>query len=377
MGASSARKGAVLDAIDKRRANVGSTIAPTRKVFATVAACGFVLAAAAAVVAPEIGTEVARRATAAETPDKKLWQAVAPGRVEPQSGEIRIAAPVMGRIGAVLVGVNDKVFAGQPLMRLEDEETHARLLAAQVQIELRKRARNEQRSSSRAASRREAEDAVAESEQAVVEARSALDKAAAAKSGGDGSDARIETARTRLTRARDLLESQKTELRRLEIESGAPLPTQAEGQLNIARAELLGVQAALEKLTVRAPIDGTVLRVNARAGELATPSAAQPLLLLGDISAMRVRAELDERDFGGIKIGQTVTVRSAAFPEREFAGTVLSIAPTIQSSRISSGDQRNLTDVNVAEVVVELAEPGPLTDGMKVDVYFRNETRDK
>ena len=84
---------------------------------------------------------------------------------------------------------------------------------------------------------------------------------------------------------------------------------------------------------------------------------------------MRVRAEVDESDFAGIKIGQTVLVRSAAFREREFAGKVLSIAPIVQSSRISSRDQRNLTDISVEEVLIDLAEPGPV--GMKVDVYFR------
>jgi len=53
-----------------------------------------------------------------ETPEDRGWQAVAPGRVEPWSGEIKIAAAVVGRIGEVLVGVNDKVFAGEPLIRL-------------------------------------------------------------------------------------------------------------------------------------------------------------------------------------------------------------------------------------------------------------------
>jgi len=72
-----------------------------------------------------------------------------------------------------------------------------------------------------------------------------------------------------------------------------------------------------------------------------------------------------------IKIGQTVLVRSAAFREREFVENVLSIAPIVQSSRISSRDQRNLTDISVAEVLIDLAESGPLTVGMKVDVYFR------
>jgi HlyD family secretion protein len=345
-------------------------IAPAHKGFVVAAACGLALASAVALLAPEIGREVAR-ARAAEAPDNKLWQAVAPGRVEPQSGEIKIVAPVIARVAEVLVKVNDKVFAGEPLIHLKDDETQARLLAAQAQVALRRRARNDQRPSRGAAGRRQAEDAVADGEQAVVEAWSAVDRAAAAKRDDKGSDTVIDAARARLTSAQDRLKQLKADLRRLETDYGAPLASRTEGELNIARAELLGAEAAVEKLTIRAPIAGTVLQVNVEAGELATPSAVQPLLLLGDISAMRVRAELDERDFSQIKIGQIVLVRSAAFREREFAGKVLSIAPIVQASRISSRDQRNLTDVSVAEVVVDLAEPGPLTVGMKVDVYFR------
>lgn len=344
--------------------------APAHKAIVWVTACGFAFSTAVAVVVPAIDVGVAHATTAAP-PDKKLWQAVAPGRVEPLSGEIGIAAPVIGRIGEVLANVNDKVFAGEPLLRLEDDETQARLLAAQAQVALRTRARNEQRGSSRAASRREAEDAVAVSEQAVFDAWSALDKAVAAKKGGAAAD--VDEARAGVTRAQDHLKLQKAELDRRETELGVPLPNQTEGQLNVARAELLGAQAAVEKLTIRAPIDGTVLHVSAKPGELAMPSAVQPLLLLGDISAMRVRAEVDERDFGGIKIGQAVVVRSAAFREREFAAKVRSIAPIVQPGRISLLDRRNLTDVSVAEVVVDLADPGPLTVGMKVDVYFRHD----
>jgi len=366
----------VLDSVEKWgvKTRVGSMIVPAHKIMMMVAVCGFVLAAAAAVLVPSITGGEVGRAAAAETPDSKLWQAVAPGRVEPSSGEIKITAPIAGRIGEVLVKVNDKVFAGEALVRLEDEEIRARLPVAQEQIALRKRARNDQRPSGRAANRRQAEDAVADSEQAVVDVRSTLDRAAAARRAENSSEAELEAARARLIRAQDRLKQQKADLRRLETDFGAPLPTQNEGQLNVARAELLAVQAAIEKMTIRAPIVGTVLQINAKVGELATPSAAQPLLLLGDISAMRVRAELDERDLGNIKIGQTVMVRAAAFREREFAGNVLSIAPLVQSSRITSRDQRNLTDVNVAEVMVDLAEPGPLTVGMKVDVYFRRET---
>lgn len=311
-------------------------------------------------------------ATPAEPADaSKSWQAVAPGRVEPQSGEIGITAPMPARIGQVLVKVSDKVFAGEPLIRLEDDEIRARVTVAQAQLEMRKRARNDQRPSTRALNVREAEDDIADGEQNVVDARAALDQTSVLRRGGKGSDAELEAARARLTRARADLERQKNDLRQvLQAESSNSLPAPVESELKIARAELLGAQAAAEKLTIRAPIDGTVLQVNAKTGELASLPSASPLVVLGDVSAMRVRAELDERDFAGIKIGQTVVVRSPAFRDHDFEGKVQSIAPVVQPSRIAR-DQRNGTDVSVVEVVIDLGEAGPLVAGMKVDVYFR------
>jgi HlyD family secretion protein len=310
---------------------------------------------------------------AVDAPEDRGWQAVAPGRVEPWSGEIKIASAVVGRIGEVLVGVNDKVFAGEPLIRLVDDEARARIATAEAQIALRKRARNDQAASARAAERRRAEDWVADAERGVFEAQAAVDQAAVAKRAGHASEADLATARAALSREQDRLKQRNSELRSLEDDKNTPLPTQNEGALNVARAELLVAQAGSEKLTIRAPVAGTVLQVNAKPGELATPSAAQSLVLLGDISALRVRAEIDERDFGEIKVGQPVLVRAPAFRGREFAGKVSSIAPIVDAARISARDQRGLGEVRVVEVVVDLAEVGPLAVGMKVDVFFRHD----
>jgi HlyD family secretion protein len=331
------------------------------------------LAGVLAVVAPKIGAQEATRATRGESTDEKRWQAVAPGRVEPASGEIRIAAPLVGIIGDVLVRSGDKVFAGEPLIRLADQEAQARLATAEAQIALRRRVRNDESASSRAAARRRAEDAVFDAEREVIEAQAAVDRAAGDVRNGRATNANLETARSTLSRAQDRLRQQKTDLRRVEADTNTPLPSQAEGQLNIARADLLIAEAAAAKMVIRAPVAGTVLRVNAKAGELATPSATQPLALLGDVSALRVRAELDERDFGEIKVGQSVAVRAAAFRGREFGGKVSFISPLVEQGRISARGQRSLTDVDVVEVLVDLAEPGPLAVGMKVDVYFRPE----
>jgi HlyD family secretion protein len=330
---------------------------------------GSLIALGASALVPALHAQDNLRTTL--TDDQKRWQAVAPGRVEPWSGEIKITAPVIGRIGEVLVKPNDVVFLGELMVRLHDDEIRARVATADAQVAMRKRARNDQAASNRAGDRRRAEDAVADSERAVVDTRTALDAAVIAKRTGNGADADIETARNAFTRAQDRLKQDRAELKRLEGDSNVPLPNANEGALNVARTEWATAEAVFEKMNVRAPLAATVLQVNARAGELASPSSPQPLFVLGDVSKLRVRAEVDERDFGDIRIGQNAIVRTAAFRGREIAGKVSSIAPLVDAGRLRG--QRNQADVNVVEVVVDLAEPGPLAVGMKVDVYFRHD----
>jgi HlyD family secretion protein len=344
-------------------------ITPKVKTAFLVALNASVLATSLAASVAKIHAQAPARAATTDAAEEKRWLAVAPGRVEPLSGVIKVAVPVMGVIGDVLVKANDRVFAGEALIGLVDPEVRARLVAAEAQVALRKRARNKESAASGAGPRRRAEDAVADAEKAVTETRGLLDKVALERRAGRSLDGEVDAARSGLTRAQDRLTQQKAELRR--IEADAPLPTLAEGQLNIARGELLAAQAAVDKMIIRAPIDGSILQMNAKPGELASPSTPQPLVLLGNVSALRVRAEVDERDIEKIKLGQAALVRPAAFRGREIAGTVSFIAPLVEAGRNNSLGQRNMTDVDVVEVMVDLGEPGPLAVGMKVDVYFR------
>jgi len=337
---------------------------------ALVAALGLIVVAgvlmAIAAITP---IRPASWAMSADVPEDRRWQAVAPGRIEPCSGQIKVATAVVGLVDKVLVKANDRVFAGEPLIRLSDDELGARLLAADVQVALRKRARDEKAATGKAHNRRKTQDAVADAERAVYDARSAADRAAAGLRANGGPDADLTAARLALTRAQDELSTRREALRT--IEDDGPLPTALEGQLSIARAEYTVARSTLDKMTIRAPIDGTVLQVNVRAGELATPASQPPPLLLADLSALCVRAELDERDLGSIKIRQAVSVRAAAFPGREFEGSVSSIAPLVEPGRLAPPGTRHQTDVDAAEVVVGLMGSGQLSVGMKADVYFR------
>src|SRR5262249_56146720 len=102
------------------------------------------VALALAVLAARTGEQESTRAARSEAPDAKRWQTVAPGRVEPVSGSIKIAAPAMGVITQVLVKVNDKVSAGEPLIRLVDTEARARLAPAAAQVAFLPRPRHDE-----------------------------------------------------------------------------------------------------------------------------------------------------------------------------------------------------------------------------------------
>jgi len=311
-----------------------------------------------------------------DEPKERQWQAVAPGRVEPCSGQIKVATAAVGVVDKVLVKVNDKVFAGEPLVHLADEELRARLAAAEAQVSMRERVRDERSATGNAKTRRKAEDAVADAERAVYDTRSVVDRAATKARTKGGPDTDLTAARLALTRAQNELATRQQELRALDDD--APLPTAPEGQLSVARSEYAVAQSALDRMTVRAPADGTVLQVNVRVGELVSPGSPQPPLQLADLSALCVRAELDERDLGSIKVRQAVTVRAAAFPGREFEGIVSSIAPLVEPGRLEPPGSRNQTDVEVVQVMVGLTGSGNLTVGMKADVYFRfGETLDR
>jgi HlyD family secretion protein len=348
-------------------------LTPSRKI-AVLAAVLLVAVAAAFLVAAPFRAEETSPAAPSGASVQKRWTAVAPGRVEPLSRDIRIAAPVIGRIAEVLVKPNDRVFAGELLVRLDDSEALARLAAAEAQAALRKRVRNDASTPKGSAERRKAEDAVTDAERALTEARAGLDRTAAARRAGRTSQAGLDSARVALSLAQDRLREQQDALRRVKAAPGTALPSRLEGELNVSRAELTLAEAELEKTRIRSPLAGTVLQVQAKLGELATPSAEQPLVLLGDVSALRVRAELDERDLVKVRVGQRVAVRADAFRDREFEGKVATIEQIVGPSRMNARGPRKFSDVDVMEVLVDLADPGLLVPGMQADVYFSSDT---
>jgi HlyD family secretion protein len=298
------------------------------------------------------------------------WVAAAPGRVEPKSGEVRLGTSFLGRVEEVLVSVDDEVEEGELLVRLDDAEARAKLASAETQAEAA-REDNEKNFVSGRSDVRKAEDAIYSAERAVTGARIELDYAIGAKRKGTGSNAAIADARRRLKEANDRIERERIAYVKAQSKSNLAAPSRAESLVGAARAEVRMAEALLDKTRIRARTAGTVLQMNAKVGEIVAPSPQNPLIVMGDMSVVRVKAEVDEGDVAKIKVGQSAFVRSISHPGKDFEGKVSRIAPSLGQAKIGPRGPRRANDVEVMEVTIDLTGKTPLLPGMRVDAYFR------
>jgi HlyD family secretion protein len=299
------------------------------------------------------------------------WVAAAPGRIEPKSGLVRVGAQLLGRIAEVNVKLNDKVEEGELLIRLDDDEARARLQAAETEAASRKRERDAQPLDKARDELRTAEDNVFSAERSLTNARFGLEYELQAERQGNGSAARAADARKELVKAKARLQKERTAYAKAQSKPDVPAPNRLESALQAARSDVAVAEALLEKTRIRAPVAGTVLQLPAKAGEMVSPSSERSLVVLGDMSVVRLKAEVDETDVSKIKTGGKVTVKSNAYPGKEFEGTVAELAPTLTSPQFALRGARRPTDVEVLEVTVDLEGNPPLLPGMRADAFFK------
>lgn len=308
---------------------------------------------------------------AEEAAPKIDWVAAAPGRIEPKSGLVRVGAQLLGRIAEVNVKLNDKVEDGELLIRLDDDEARARLQAAETEAASRKRERDAQPLDKARDDLRAAEDNVFSAERALTNARFGLEYELQAERQGNGSADRVADARKDVTKAKAKLQKERANYASAQAKPDVPAPNRLESALQAARSDVSVAEALLEKTRIRAPVAGTVLQLPAKAGEMVAPSPDQALVVLGDMSVVRLKAEVDEIDVSKIKVGGKVTVKSNAYPGKEFDGTVAELAPSLSSPQFALRGARRPTDVEVLEVTVDLEGDPLLLPGMRADAFFK------
>ena len=121
----------------------------------------------------------------------------------------------------------------------------------------------------------------------------------------------------------------------------------AKDQVVTSAQSVQRAQTNLGYATITSPIDGVVLSKSVEEGQTVAASFNTPELftIAKDLTDMRVIADIDEADIGGVKDGQRVTFTVDAFPDDMFQGTVTQVR------------QQATTESNVVTYEVVISAP--------------------
>ncbi len=103
--------------------------------------------------------------------------------------------------------------------------------------------------------------------------------------------------------------------------------TRSKNSLEIAKVEVRKAQTNLGYATIYSPINGVVLSKAVEQGQTVASSFNTPTLFLiaEDLTQMRVVADVDEADIGGVAEGQRVSFTVDAYPQEIFNGKVVQV----------------------------------------------------
>jgi RND family efflux transporter MFP subunit len=237
---------------------------------------------------------------------------VAPGIVEPWGGQVDLSAQEPGWIARILVKEGDVVHAGQLLATLEDgTQRHS--------VEL------------------------ARAELSEAEARASFARAAAARISRLHTDGTVPDNEADRAAADALGQT-----------------AAAEG----AQARFRLAQAGLERRRITAPSSGTILLSRFHPGEFYNPGGG-PLFVLGDMTRLQVRLEVDEVDAPDVRTGAPCALVSDG--EQPLAqGTIVRVAPKMGRRALPLESPTARADVRIREVFVEIPATAPLVPGQRV-----------
>jgi HlyD family secretion protein len=246
----------------------------------------------------------------------------ATGKLAP-TNQVTVGSQLSGLVVRVLVDVNDRVVAGQPLAEIDPEQLDDQIRQNQAQL-----AANEAQ--------------VGQARATVAEAQAQL--------------ARLEEVH-RLSNGR--VPSQT------ELQTGRANAQRANAALKVAQANVLASQASLAqtqtqraRAVIRSPVAGVVLARQVDPGQTVAASFNTPTLFViaEDLSAMKLEVAIDEADVGAVKQGQRATFTVDAFPGKTFPAQITRVEIGSNLTASSASASSTTTTSTTGQVVSYAAD---------------------
>lgn len=258
----------------------------------------------------------------------------ATGIIEALSENVSIGVPQPGLVAELGVKVNDTVKQGDILFRLDDRDLRSQ--------EINTLARQ----------------SVAKSKVQVAEAQLA----------------KIKSQLSRLNAVSDprAVSVDDIDNRRQDVSVAEAQLRSATAELAATASELESLRLLIDRLTIRAPRDGSIIQVNLRVGEYAATLPKSPAMILGDIQRLQVRADVDEQNATRIRAGQKGTASLKGDPNVKFPLEFVRVEPYIIPKVSLTGSSTERVDTRVLQVIFSFNRPQdpPVYVGQQVDVFI-------
>ena len=259
-----------------------------------------------------------------EPPPKPYEVCVAAsGIVEASSENVFVGVPEAGLVSRVHAKVWDAVREGEPLFSLDDRELRAQL---------------------------EVDEAHARVAEATLR--------------------RLQDQLGRLQAVNDLRAVSQDEVRTKENDVVV-----ARAEWEAAKALVSRNRVRLERLTVVASRDGTVLQVNIRPGEYASVTPKSAAMVLGDVNRLQVRADVDEQNATRLRPGQDATAYLKGDTMQPIELRFVRIEPYVIPKVSLTGGSTERVDTRVLQVIYAFERPQdrPVYVGQQVDLFVKSD----
>jgi HlyD family secretion protein len=298
------------------------------------------------------------------------------GLVEARRENIPIGSPVPGIVWEVFVKVGDRVEANAPLFRLDDREVRGALLVAEAQRDAARAQLDRLRVAPRPEDLPPLRAAVAEAEAKVKDTKSVFDRSSMLIRREGLTDSEYDRDRYAHLASLAGLERAKADLARVQAGSWEQDIKVAEAELARAQAQVDKAKLDLDRLTVRALVEGQVLKVDVRPGQLATTVWNTAMVVLGDLTRLHVRVDLDEHDLHKFREGIRAFGTPRGRPQDLFELEFVKVEPYVVPKRSLTGDNAERVDTRVLQVIyaVKPREDKTLYVGQQMDVYLEAPT---
>ena len=229
-----------------------------------------------------------------------------------------VTSALHAKVKEILVKEGDKVTEGQLIAKLDTKDVEEALEAAKTQVDLAKANKEDATKNAKAE--------YAKVQTAYNNALLDFQRKSSLLESGDISQSEYEQAESALKDAKASLGSFKVSGGNVQVSESYDL------QIKSAEEGLKKAQSAVDSAEIKAPISGTITRVNVEAGQFADNlQDGKPMFTVENLDQLELSISVSEYSIGKLSLGQKAIISADILGDEKLEGELSSISPTAEA----------------------------------------------